>query len=178
MTAQITDSFIYNGESYDLIGIKGEKLFTPADFGMQPTMLHTACYRGFYCAYEITADGIFLKHFTLREANDQYMPIEGKMPELEKYQATYKDLHVLSPFTGKIRLAKDFIRELYIHMGYQKATAYETVLDLTFEKGLLMHVLDRSDEVKKKRGAFKEKYGRQNILESIDEAFSLDMDLE
>lgn len=54
MTAQIPDTFIFNGEEYSLIGMKGGDLISPEQFGMLPGMLHTACYRGFYATYELT----------------------------------------------------------------------------------------------------------------------------
>ena len=48
MTAQIQDCVVYQDEGYAIIGIKGEGLPEPADFGMTPTIMHTACYRGYY----------------------------------------------------------------------------------------------------------------------------------
>ena len=81
------------------------------------------------------------------------------------------------PYTGKIRLAKDFIEELYIHMGYQKPTAFKTVLDITLKDGQIVEINDRSQEIEQKRGAFKKHY-ESNLIETIDDAFSLDMDLE
>jgi len=50
MTAQIQDCVVYQDEGYAIIGIKGEDLLEPADYGMTPTIMHTACYRGYYCA--------------------------------------------------------------------------------------------------------------------------------
>lgn len=54
MTAQIPDTFLYKGERSQLIGLKREGLASPGQFGMEPVMLHTACYRGFYAMYELT----------------------------------------------------------------------------------------------------------------------------
>lgn len=82
------------------------------------------------------------------------------------------------PFTGKIRLAKDFPEELYIHMGYQKPTAFKTVLDITLKEGRVVEIKDRSQEMEEKRGAFQKHDESGNMIQTIDEAFSLDMDLE
>lgn len=98
--------------------------------------------------------------------------------EKEDYRATYHSLNEVIPFTGKIRLAKDFIRELYVHMGHQKATSFKTVLDIDLKDGKVVEIRDRSIEMEHKRGAFKKHYESGNMLETIDEAFSLDMDLE
>ena len=178
MTAQISETFFYKGEEYELVGMDGGDLISPLDFGMEPVALHTACWRGFYSTYEITRDGIFLKEMTMREKNGNYKPVNNIMPELADHEAHYKNLYVRVPFTGKLRLAKDFIDELYIHMGFQKPSAFETILDLTFEDGRLIDVKDRSKEMEKIRGEFKKRYEGKDIIEGIDEAFSLDMDLE
>jgi hypothetical protein len=175
VTAQISDTFIYNGDEYALIGMKGGDFVSPEQFGMEPEMLHTACYRGFYATYELTKDSLYLRELTLREKNGRYVPIGDTQPEQEQYQATYHNLSVAVLFTGKIRLAKDFIQELYVHMGFQKPTAFKTVLDVTLQDGKVVAILDRSAEMEQKRGAFKKHYESGNMIE---EAFSLDMELE
>ena len=177
MTAQISDTFLFKGDKYSLIGMTEGVLATPAQFGMEPEMLHTACYRGFYATYELTEEALYLRQLTLRERNGKYLPIGEKRPEKGDYQATYRGLSEVIPFTGKIRLAKDFIEELYIHMGYQKPSAFKTVLDITLKGGRVVEIKDRSQEMEERRGAFKKHYESGNI-QSIDEAFSLDMDLE
>ncbi len=178
MTAQISDRFIFKGDEYSLIGMKGGDLASPEQFGMEPEMIHTACYRGFYASYELTEEALYLRELTLREKNGNYLPIEGIEPAKEEYQATYHGLSVVVHFTGKIRLAKDFIEELYIHMGYQKPTAFKTVLDITLKEGRVVEIKDRSQEMEEKRGSFKKHYESGNMIQTIDEAFSLDMDLE
>jgi hypothetical protein len=62
-------------------------------------------------------------------------------------------------------------------MGYQKPSAFKTVLDITLKGGRVVEIKDRSQEMEERRGAFKKHYESGNI-QSIDEAFSLDMDLE
>ena len=178
MTAQIPDTFLFDGDEYSLIGIKGDGLASPNQFGMEPEMIHTARYRGFYATYELTTEAIYLRELTLREKNGNYLPIGGIKPTKQEYQATYQGLNELVPFTEKIRLAKDFIEELYIHMGYQKPTAFKTVIDITITDGKVIAIRDRSREMKQKRGSFKKHYESEGMLQRIDEAFSLDMDLE
>jgi hypothetical protein len=178
MTGQISDTFIFKGDEYSLIGMKGGDLAAPEHFGMEPEMIHTACYRGFYASYELTKEALYLRELTLREKNGNYLSIEGIEPAKEEYQATYHGLSVVVPFTGKIRLAKDFIKGLSIHMGYQKPTAFEIVLDITLKGGQVVEIKDRSQEMKGRRGAFKKHFESGNLLQTIDEAFSLDMDLE
>lgn len=158
--------------------MQGGDLISPEKFGMEPEMIHTACYRGYYATYELTEEGLFLREMTLRERNGKYMPIAGVDPEKKEYQATYHNLNVRVPFTGKIRLAKDFVEELYIHMGFQKPTAFRTVYDVTLKEGAVLELRDRSKEMEEKRGLFKQRYESGDMRQTIEEAFSLDMDLE
>jgi hypothetical protein len=178
MTAQISDTFLFRGDGYSLIAMTVGDLFSPEHFGMEPEMIHTACYRGFYVTYELTEEALYLRELTIRERNGNYLPIEGIEPVKEDYQATYHGLSVVVPLTGKIRLAKDFIEELYIHMGYQKPTAFKTVLDITLKDGREVDIKDRSQEMEQKRGVFKKHYESGDMLQTIEEAFSLDMELE
>lgn len=180
MTAQIPDTFIYQSEEYDLIGMSGGDLAYPQQFGMEPVMIHTACYKGFYATYELTEDSLVLRELTLREKNANYLTIQGVEPSIENNQATYHELNVRVGFTGKLRLAKDFIDELYIHMGFQKPTAFKTVLDFTLDQGQVTNINDRSREVEQKRGAFKDYYDSDSadLSKRIHDAFSLDMDIE
>lgn len=182
MTAQISDTFIFKGEQYSLIGMEGGDLISPEQFGMRPEMLHTACYRGFYATYELTETGLYLRELTLCEKDGNYLPINGVSPEKEEHQASYYNLSILVPLTGRIRLAKDFIKELYVHMGYQKPTAFKTVYDITLDNGRVVELKGRSNEMKKKRGAFR-RYFRKLIRviqrkDEVSKAFSLDMDKE
>jgi len=178
MTGQISDTFIFKTKMYSLIGIMGEDLFYPFKYGMIPEMLNTACYQGYYSTYEIKGSNIFLQQLTIREKNGNYPPIDGVYPEKKEFEANYRDLNLIIPFNGKLRLAKGFINDLYIHMGFQKASAFKKVFDLTVEEGLIIDVSDRSKEAKEKRGAFKKKYEvNENPFQSIQDAFSLDMDL-
>ncbi|MFC1743349.1 hypothetical protein ACFL35_05090 [Candidatus Riflebacteria bacterium] len=178
MTAQISDNFLFNGDEYELIGIKGGELVKPEEFKMEPEMISTACQRGYYAKYELANEGLFLRELTLHEKNGNYLPIKGIEPDKEEYQATYNNLNLPISFSGKIRLAKDLITDFSIHMGFQKATAFKTVLDLTLEVGKVIHISDRSEEMRDKSGAFKKRYETGNLKQGIDEAFSLDMDLE
>ena len=155
---------------------------SPEQFGMRPEMLHTACYRGFYATYELTETGLYLRELTLCEKDGNYLPINGVSPEKEELQASYYNLSIPVPFTGRIRLAKDFIKELYIHMGYQKPTAFRTVYDITFENGRMVNLKDRSRDMELKCGLLRRSFRNLSRLirreDPILRAFSLYMDKE
>lgn len=54
-------------------------------------------------------------------------------------------------YTGKILIGKGFINKYYIHMGYQRAWAYEVLEKLIFYKGKLIETVDHSEMAKKLR---------------------------
>lgn len=179
MTAQISDSCVYKNKRYEIIGIDGAGFFAPISLDMIPEMIHTACYRGYCSIYEFKKDHLYLQQLMIREKNGYYPAIGGVDPEKDEYSANYHNLNMPVPFTGKLRLAKNFIKELYIHMGFQKASAFKKVFDFTLNKGLVAEVLDRSEEAAKIRGAFKKHYlSDANRFQSIADAFSLDMEFK
>lgn len=176
MTSQIPDTFIYEGESFELVYLEGGDLIIPQDYGMNPKMLHTACYRGFYSTYEIKYKQLLLQQMVVGEIETEYPVINGVQPQPEDYKVCYENLNLVTDFTGTLRIAKELIRELYIHMGYQKGTAYEKLLEFQWEHGNLISVKDLSEENSRKRGQFKEKTENQSPLELIDKSFDLTYD--
>lgn len=153
MTSQIPDKFIYNGEEYELVGVDGGELITPQDYGMEPEMLHTACYRGFYCKYKLTDDGLFLTEMVIGKVEEGYQPIEGIMPTFPSdgsySNIIYQGLKLLTPFTGRLLLGKNLIVEL--SSGYEDATSYNTLLEVTLTAGKLVSIQDVSMENAKNR---------------------------
>ena len=179
-TAQIPDSVIYKGNTYDLIAWTGGHLVTPEQFGMTPWMLHTACYRGFYATYELSDEQLSLRQLTLREKHGNYLPIAGVFPDVKTDEgiATYRDLHVVVPFTGKLRLAKDFMQAFYIHMGLQQPFAYETVLDITVREGRVVAIADRSREMADIREEFEKRVQSGEPRRVVEDEFARGMGLE
>lgn len=176
MTSQISDTFLYKRKEFDLIGHEGGELFSPKEIGMEPEMITTACWRGYFATYAIIRSKLVLQELTIHERNGNYPPIGGVQPEKDEYEAIYRSLNLSVTFTGKLRLARNFIEEFYIHMGFQKPSAYKTVLDFAIENGKVVDMKDRSAELEAMRGDFKRRYG-DNPLFLIDEAFNLGMDL-
>jgi len=160
MTGQIPDKLIYNKSSYSLVGLKGEGLPSPLDFGLKPISPHTANWRGFIMTY------------TIAEINPETKK-EGSV------HLTYKSLKLKTQFTGKILIAKDFIDTMYVHMGFQSPLSFKTVIELKISDGTLIEVTDFSEIMKKYR---KQKVSdgkhstTENLQEWIARTFSLDYD--
>ena len=178
MAVQISYTFLINGDRYALIGMAGGDLVLSKQFGMEPKELPFANHGGFYGMYELTPVGLYLRGLDRNDENGYYLPIEGIDPEKDIDQSTYDDRSVLIPFTGKIRLAKDFINQPRVNVAYQKALAFKTVFDITLKEGQVVGVKDRSWEMEQKRVAIKDCCRFPDKLERILDAFSLDLDLE
>jgi hypothetical protein len=184
MTAQIPDRVRYKGESYALVGIKGSRLLSPQNFGMTPTMIHTACYRGYYAEYSCTDGKLVLTTLTVKTANDKYKEINGIRPVRDPQEFstahTYTGLNIATAFSGGLLIAKDFIQEMYVHMGFQKPLAFKTVIELLFENGQLVNEIDYSEKMVQIRESVKEqpriaarRISETEIMEHIEHMFSL-----
>jgi hypothetical protein len=156
MAVQISYTFLINGDRYALIGIAGGDRALSKQFGMEPKKLPFANHEGFYGMYELTPAGLYLRGLDRNDENGYYLPIERIDQAKDIDQAFCDDRSALIPFTGKIRLAKDFINQPRVNVAYQKALAFKTVFDITLKEGQVVGVKDRSWEMAQKRDAIKD----------------------
>jgi hypothetical protein len=184
MTGQIPDTLIWKNNTYSIVGLKGEGLPSPLDYDLSPLSPHTANWRGFIMTYIVVED-----HLNLHEMNVTVKDIEGKVPVINDVKPkvkkeglidlTYEKLKLKTQFTGKILIAKDFIDSMYVHMGFQSPISFETVIELTFNKGDLESTSDLSNAMKQYR---KKKISNGKLEPSDDiqawiaRTFSLDYD--
>ena len=152
MTGQIHDKVLYEGMEYDLVGQNGDRLFEPSAFGMFPKMIHTACWRGYYCSYVIEQFDWLLTRLSIRTLDEKYPPSDGVSPKDDGYGVMrYDGLNLPMQFRGKLLLGAEFIHEKYIHMGFQEAQSYRKVMELTFLAGKLISAQNRSEDFAKLR---------------------------
>ena len=129
--------------------------FNPREYGFTPIAPHTALWRGFWCEYKVLNDRLVLD--TLHIYQDRgipYPPLNGVGPEFsgrDGSMAEYHDLNMTVNYNGSIVLGKDFLQQYYIHMGFQRAWAYKTVIELIFKDGAVVERKDHSDYVAKLR---------------------------
>jgi hypothetical protein len=110
-------------------------------------MIHTACWRGYYCAYEVQVDTLLWQQMTVRSRGGNYPPINGVQPRVDPHgTAEYHSLGLRMDYTGKMLAGKDFIQERYVHMGFQAPSAYGCVIELVFVAGTLVETADRSGQ--------------------------------
>lgn len=194
MTAQIGDKFNFKGSEYTMVSITTPIKFNPEIYGITPQSIMTACWKGFWCVYDISDEEIVLRDLYVSSKDDFYPEIKSVTPLSEdknskkrfKYMGhhLYKDLNIPIEYTGKILVGNDFIHEYYIHMGFQRTWAYKALKELIFEEGILLDVIDHSDMAAKLRKEievnpkeFNERL-RENIPQFVDESFSTDMSIK
>lgn len=156
MTAQIPDQFRYEGEVYALVGLDGEPLYEPSDFGITTQMASTACWRGYQMFYDCKDGALILDEMHTR-TNDN-IPVNGVSPkeqgdgdQMAFFNTFYENLGLKTKFTGWLLLAKDFIPEMYVHMGYQSPDAFRTVLEIYVKDGNITEVRDVSKDMEERR---------------------------
>lgn len=183
MTAQIHDHLYYRGDEYAIVGVKGSGLPSPLDFDIVPVMMSTACYRGYFAGYTCIGDRLFLTGLTVRAGDGDYPPIEGVQAVIGgAYNAgQYRGLYRSVAFTGGLLIGRNFIQSLYVHMGFQKAPAYQTVLELWFEGGNLRSAVDYSEKIALTREVQMQPATSnvtQDVGEWIERMFSLDYEMD
>jgi hypothetical protein len=151
MTAQFSDSASYRGKDYSIAGKNGEGLFDPSEHGMKPVGRCSACWRGFVCAYRVEGRALFLDRLSIYldgAAPDLFgvQPIRSR-PRFGLFDVVYEALCHKVPYTGGLLLAREFIKELYVHMGFHPAWKYREVHELIFKNGELLEESDRSREI-------------------------------
>ncbi len=192
MTAQIGDSFTYKKDDYTIVAKSKSLDVHPSDFGIYPQPATTACWRGYWCAYDITDTGIYLRDLYVNSSDDNYPDINGvsvlrheETGALVSYMGhrAYKGLDLKIPYTGKILVGKRFMRKYYIHMGFQRPWAYKVLKELVFENGTLTQTNDQSKIAATLRKQLDEKRTPEDILlgcipRSVEDGVSLDYDVK
>ena len=191
MTAQVHDAVRHRAREHAVAGCSGSALFDPQEHGLTPVATCTACWRGFQCFYEINKGVLYLRGLSIGLDEDASESIEraggprlfGKLPEYSGSLLPYfyDDLRWRVPFTGGLLLGSGFIRELYVHMGFQEAWKYRKVLELTLEDGQVIEDVDRSDQVAALRRRLssqelrpEDEAAQEEIQKAIAECFSRD----
>jgi hypothetical protein len=185
MTAQVPETVRINGTIYDICGVRGEGLFNPDLYDIETSAPHTACWRGFICGYSVIKDRLLLDTLELwsepgrwhrnRQALDRLfgerLALDDEQPRIDAH-----DLAFAVPFTGGLLLGEDFIRELYVHMGFHPAYKYKNVLEVTFESGRLLSQSDRSiemEEIRLREGRGDGKRSK-DVVAWINDCFRID----
>lgn len=203
MTAQIPDTVIYESRAFSIAGVNGNGLFTPAEIGLSVQMCSTACYRGHYCQYTVLDKSLYLTKLTVGLTTADSTIAEkgegplvfGRKPKRERFECEYHDgskgsywgdwfyedfQHPVA-YSGGLLIGSEFIREMYVHMGFHPAYKFRTVFELVFESGSLVNASNRSKEMQEFREMIANRplspadpKDEQAVKSWIERAFSLD----
>jgi len=149
MTAQIPDFVDVDGDEFAIAGVKGSGLFDPNDYGLKPRVISTACWRGFVAHYGIDYSALVLRSLLIGFDDPPMSPGEpfrGLRPTWDdrEHAWRYSGVDLRVRFGGAMLCGRDFIPELYAHMGFHPAWKYRRVLELRFEDGRLLEQRDLS----------------------------------
>ncbi len=159
MSGQIEDDFLYRDVTYAVAGISDRGLFDIGRLGLQPTMPHTACSRGYLAVFGLVESQLVLHtlhvHLLKPGPGFERRPgpvINGVTPTPSRdrddlFNNHYEGLDLPLDYTGGLLLAAGFIQELYVHMGFQAPWKYQRVVELIFDAGTLTAAHDRSEEM-------------------------------
>ncbi|MBN1327830.1 MAG: hypothetical protein JXA54_00020 [Candidatus Heimdallarchaeota archaeon] len=180
MTAQMADMFNYNKEKFEIIGVDGKKLFEPKDYSLNPHFTCTACWRGYLLTYTLNNNQLVLDDvlINLKEKKkiNGVKPKDAERPFLFQY----KKVNLKIDFTGTILAAKDFIPEMYVHMGFQRAIGYKKIIEFKFTNGNLDSITDLSKQMEERRKEDPDKGAKpkspydEDVKSWIEDTFSLD----
>lgn len=188
MTAQLHDSLLYENQEYSIIGVNGQGLFQPMDYGLNPLGLCSACWRGFLCQYFLKDRRLYLNWLRINcgHAPQKAPVVNGVYPEYPPedypiFDTYYKNLILEIMFSGGMLLGTGFIHELYVHIDFHPAWKFETVYELIFQKGVVEEIRDVREKVAEIRNwILKKSLDQENINDNetlmnwIQSTFRLD----
>lgn len=183
MTAQIPDEIRYMEKDYVLVGVNGRGLHAPEDFGITSHSRTTACWRGYVMKYICVNDELKLDGFLVN--TEDPLEINGIQPTTFKeglglFAYQYENLGLKTQFTGTLLIGRDFISDLYVHMGFQSPWAYKTVSELFVENGDIFSSVNRSQLMEKLRvkpsvrDRIPDPPAFEDLQRWVDDRFSLD----
>ena len=185
MTGQIMNSLHLDDKDFAIVGLSAPEQLTFRHFhtSMNPRMMHTACYAGFYYRLSVHQDKLTLLELVLCTEDDVFEPINQIEPIIQNDVGHYFNINLPLSFSGKIRVGKQLKKEMYDHMGYQHYTRYETVLDLVFFSGTLSSCVDISSRVASARETLNSKsqtnsLGYSDRIREIEQSFSLQLEAD
>lgn len=183
MTAQISDCVRVGSRDYNIAAIQNELPFSPFSYGLEAVGACTACWRGYYCLYEIADNALRLR--------DLNIWLDGEPPVVNGVSAArsadygciaYQNVNIPVPYTGGIVLAADFIQEMYVHMGFHPPHCYRDVWEFVLEEGKVVKRQNCSAKMRQIRRRLREAGAgsepHPSLQQWIADCFSLSYDVK
>ncbi len=159
MSSPTPDTLYYEGDRYCIIRRGDGGLFDPAQFGITTDMLHTGCYRGYLCTYEVAVGGLFLAALEIQAKRGGVYPlINGAPPAFEDEctpnftpPASYHGIDLEMAYTGSLLLGADLDYSFSFSSLVRPDWMWRKMLALELVDGRVQTVKDRSEEMAKLR---------------------------
>lgn len=186
MTVQLQDMVDYQDDRFAIVGIRGESLPTPADFGMTPIMIDNTCYRGYYATYAVNDEHLCLTNLTLKTQSCLLIDGHACDYDVDTRLCHYEGLTLPMTFSGQLLLGHGLIGSMVVPMGFHKAVAYQKVLELWLQGGQVIDCFDLSAKVAQKRdtmrrvspmGIPRRRLSITEIAQWVSQLYSMDYDL-
>jgi hypothetical protein len=156
VTAQAPDRVRYEHGDFAIAGVSGDGLFDPAHVELDPTMMSTACWRGYVVEYAVVSGflrmvSVRLGRGTTHRGRDLALGdalLGGRVVIADDWLGDgwlVEGLDMPVAFTGRLLLGDGFVARTYRHMGFHPAWKYATVLELTFLSGACTAAVDLSE---------------------------------
>ena len=176
MTAQIDDHIIIGGKDYRITKTSHGLIFNPKKaFGIEGTMRHTGCWRGYQAIYTIMDNRLVVQTLKINLSGDiidgEY--VKEKSPVIEGvtsvpsphgfygFSDIYKGIDYPIFYSGGVIGLDDYF-DFDVRFYPFPLSDYRVIVELIFEDGKLVHLYDHTDVVAefRKRFPLEEKGGR------------------
>ena len=149
MTAQRHDILLLEEASCAVVAIEREWPFHPRKHGLPLDPQCSSCCRGYVATYAVRSGFLLLDALALAGDqpsappwNDIYSPKAIFRASASEWE--YRNIGVPIRYSGGIVIGFGLIGDLYRHMGFQRAHCFDTVTELGFDHGRLVHRTDHS----------------------------------
>jgi hypothetical protein len=191
VTGQWLDLVHFDETLFDLSGARGKPLFEPAEFGLVPMMINTACFRGYVCTYAVRAGQLIVTELLVgeecllnKEKVTEHSLLCGIAPQPSWPEGTlrFSGLDIPVAFSGGLLLGGGFVDAFHVDTRLHPALKYQRVTEILLEDGRLTGSYDRSAEAARIRqaienGELSDPAGGQQGTDWLRRAFALDYGL-
>ena len=123
MTAQITDQFVLRDQRYTIAGVKGNDLFVPENFGLEPFSRGSGCWRGYVCEYGLKNEYLVLERLQISLGYDAEP--DAQLKAQRRFQAIEgPPINDVIPFKPTKPIDKTAGKKLIIHGILDQDCAY------------------------------------------------------
>lgn len=171
MTIQIGDIYKLQSKEYCIIDWTVPLPFTPNGYGLEAHSSCTACWRGYWCTYTSANGSLVLKDLYLFNKDGNYPTLNGKCISPQKMvehlrrskdgkrsepilrpayygHRVYEDVNLPLYYNGKILIGRNHTDTYYINGLWNNPWKYKDLVELLFEDGVLVKIIDQSEAAK------------------------------